>query len=519
MTYPNRYLRRSNFTRDKANGRTFDPSKLDPEFNDIGLAMQQMNDRLRGITNADGTLKDLTPQPAMDLLELNRFVATDGQTAFPMSAYDEVNDVVLAFSGTGLIDTASVTKTDSTTVTLPAQATGAVVTIAIFTAGSGTLARLADGSTADEGASLVAVRDAAGLFDATEVETALEEVMTAVNDLLDDIGSVAGLIRADGTVDFAADQSMGGFKITNAAAGSADGEVVVYEQLQAYVNALNAIVNTYLATAGGTMTGGIDMSGNDIAGLPATPQTEASAASKTYVDAQIVAASSAYQDSTGTIKMHLAVPTGWFECDGTEKLTATYPVLAALCASFARGDETAGNFRLPDFSGRVPMGIGTGLSDQVTDLTLDSGGSAYATAPTVTLAGGGGSGATAVCTVSAGVVVTLRLVTRGSGYTSDPTVVFTGGGGTGAAGTATRALTDRALGDALGEESHIQTSDELYPHTHTVTSNSNTGGANGKPLRDGSDNASTPSTSSTGGGEAFNVMQPSLGVRFIIKHD
>lgn len=81
------------------------------------------------------------------------------------------------------------------------------------------------------------------------------------------------------------------------------------------------------------------------------------------------------------------------------------------------------------------------LEDAVTAITVTTQGSAYTTAPTVTLTGGGtGTGATAVAELGTGAdadkVVKVNVTNPGTGYTSAPTVAFTGGGGTGAAATA-----------------------------------------------------------------------------------
>lgn len=70
-------------------------------------------------------------------------------------------------------------------------------------------------------------------------------------------------------------------------------------------------------------------------------------------------------------------------------------------------------------------------NDGITSIVLLNGGSGYTTAPTVTITGGGGTGATAVAYVNNGVVTSVELTNPGSGYTSDPTVSF-GGPGTGA---------------------------------------------------------------------------------------
>lgn len=75
-------------------------------------------------------------------------------------------------------------------------------------------------------------------------------------------------------------------------------------------------------------------------------------------------------------------------------------------------------------------------TDVVDHITVANGGSAYTTEPTVTLTGGGGTGATAVATISEGVVTAVTVTAGGTGYTSPPTVAFSGGGGTGATATA-----------------------------------------------------------------------------------
>ena len=75
----------------------------------------------------------------------------------------------------------------------------------------------------------------------------------------------------------------------------------------------------------------------------------------------------------------------------------------------------------------------------LTGLTLTNGGAGYTSAPTVSLTGGGGTGATATATLAPRAVAGLTLTNGGSGYTSAPTVTLTGGGGAGASATATLA--------------------------------------------------------------------------------
>lgn len=80
---------------------------------------------------------------------------------------------------------------------------------------------------------------------------------------------------------------------------------------------------------------------------------------------------------------------------------------------------------------------GVTAAGSLDDIAITSGGSGYTSAPTVTLTGGGGSGATAVALLDDDEVVAINVTSPGSGYTSAPTVGFTGGAGTGAAATAT----------------------------------------------------------------------------------
>jgi hypothetical protein len=60
----------------------------------------------------------------------------------------------------------------------------------------------------------------------------------------------------------------------------------------------------------------------------------------------------------------------------------------------------------------------------VISYNITDGGAGYISAPTVTILGGGGSGATATATVSGGAVTAINPMTAGTGYTSAPTVTL-----------------------------------------------------------------------------------------------
>jgi hypothetical protein len=75
----------------------------------------------------------------------------------------------------------------------------------------------------------------------------------------------------------------------------------------------------------------------------------------------------------------------------------------------------------------VITGAGTGAratarvsnTNRITSITIDNGGTGYTTAPTISFLTTAGSGATAVATVSGGVITAINVTNQGSGY---PTV-------------------------------------------------------------------------------------------------
>ncbi len=84
-------------------------------------------------------------------------------------------------------------------------------------------------------------------------------------------------------------------------------------------------------------------------------------------------------------------------------------------------------------------GYGTLIKDTstaVTGILITNGGSGFTSAPTVTISGGGGTGATARAWIALGRVNGITITNGGSNYTTVPSVTISGGGGTGATGTA-----------------------------------------------------------------------------------
>ena len=75
-------------------------------------------------------------------------------------------------------------------------------------------------------------------------------------------------------------------------------------------------------------------------------------------------------------------------------------------------------------------------SDQVIGIDLLSGGSGYSGNTTVTISGGGGTGATANAVVANGAITSIVLETRGTGYTTRPSVTISDTFGTGSSANA-----------------------------------------------------------------------------------
>lgn len=85
----------------------------------------------------------------------------------------------------------------------------------------------------------------------------------------------------------------------------------------------------------------------------------------------------------------------------------------------------------------APIFMGENSTGTLNSVQVTAGGS-YSVCPTgVSFSGGGGSGATATVSCTAGAVVSVAVTSPGSGYTTAPTVSFTGGTGSGATAVAT----------------------------------------------------------------------------------
>ena len=92
----------------------------------------------------------------------------------------------------------------------------------------------------------------------------------------------------------------------------------------------------------------------------------------------------------------------------------------------------------------------------VSSITITAGGTGYNNVPTITIEGGGGTGATAIATVSSGAITTITVTNIGTGYTSTPTVTITPhASDTSATGATASVVLDAAQGNIKTETRNI----------------------------------------------------------------
>ncbi len=245
------------FARAYNNGEAYDYSSLDTQHADLVEGFNLMRARINSISTADGVL--------ITLASTTSFTATASQTAFTVASYDTTNDTVHVYVSGLRLAAASITKTNATTVTIPAQTVGTPVQIDIWTPGSGTTALAS--TSIGQGASLMGVDDAGGLFTATDVDGVTQELGTnlASAAYLGGILTISNyLLKSGGTMTGAI--AMGSNKITGLAAGTAssnDAARMADITSAALQTAMAAyLASTYLALSGGTMSGNIAMGGS-----------------------------------------------------------------------------------------------------------------------------------------------------------------------------------------------------------------------------------------------------------------
>ena len=92
----------------------------------------------------------------------------------------------------------------------------------------------------------------------------------------------------------------------------------------------------------------------------------------------------------------------------------------------------------------------------VSSITITAGGTGYNNVPTITVSGGGGTGATATAEIYSGAVTKITVTNIGSGYTSTPTITITPhASDTTATGATASAILDAAQGTTSVSYTHL----------------------------------------------------------------
>lgn len=163
--------------------------------------------------------------------------------------------------------------------------------------------------------------------------------------------------------------------------------------------------------------------------------------------------------SPGVIWMYggATPPSGWLQCDGSSVSRSTYADLFAIIGTdYGNGLGDGLTFSLPAFSGRVPVGVGTGV-------------------------GGGATGTTGTKPTGGATLITWL---RGMWY---------------------------------GSDTHQLTELEMPAHTHRTDNVWRNSGGGNNPSGVGVSTPANITSTSTGGSQPHNNVQAALGVNFIIK--
>lgn len=458
----------TNFMRDANNGlESPAPLGVDAELNALINVVNQAVLRLRGVTESDGTLVNFASATAQALAGTQDITATAAQTAFvttivwtaaftSANVFVFVNNVKLATSAVAVADDGS----GFLEVTVAAQDAGNVVTIAAFESGAGLLSRLQTIS-ATEGASLIAINDAGGFFSAVQVEAALQELATDAAALTTAVGNTADLIRRTGTVPFTANQSMGGFKLTNLADGVSAQDAVTVNQFNAYTAVWNALQSYFMRLDGTTpMAAALPMGNNKITGL-ANGTVSTDAVNKGQLDLMLPLAGGTM---TGVLNMGsqritaLADPTA--ETDAINLRTArTITAAFASRAQFTAAGTSAWVVPAGVTKARIRVwgGGGGGSSAGSATLGYGGGGGAYAEATltvvpaeSITVIVGAGAAAQATGGNSQVLRGATALITANGGVRGDTT-------GLGGSYSFDASVTGLGINGGAGEAFYINT--------------------------------------------------------------
>jgi len=390
MAYPPLYTRLSNFVRDAYNGLVSpSPSSTDAELNAVATSLNAVINTVRGITAASGRLQNVAQAIAQALVATwtGAAPAAPGPIVTTI-AWDSVysaNSMLVVIGGVALAPSAyTVTHVSGFVEITPSTypATGATTTVWVFEAGAGILTDLA--STANgKGASLIGVEDPDDVLIGATVEAGLVEVATNLAALVTSLGALNRYVLADGTVAMTDDFDAGGFKVTNAADGSADGDLVTVRQIASYIDAWTDLSQFYVKRDGTTAMAGPFNFGNS-KGLNLADPDLSQPLDAVNVRTMLNTVATSGSSPVGVIQDYVgdSAPDNWLICDGQAYLGTSWPILYSLVGTAFKSGYAQGT-KFAVFSGKiVAANLNSDALANLGALTLD-GGQGYVGVPMV----------------------------------------------------------------------------------------------------------------------------------------
>ena len=192
----------------------------------------------------------------------------------------------------------------------------------------------------------VADTDAAAKQQLDVVQTFLDGLLVQLN----------GALRTDGTNAMLATLNMGSQRI---------------EFMADPINVSDAVTKSYMDTetldiradhvkrdGSSVLIGNLNLGGFKVINMNlAAPTLDGDGVSRGYL-LTVLAAIAATPSGTVAAYAGAIAPTGWFLCDGSVVSQTTFAALFAIVSTtYNTGGEGAGNFRLPDLRGRIPVGL------------------------------------------------------------------------------------------------------------------------------------------------------------------
>lgn len=210
-----------------------------------------------------------------------------------------------------------------------------------------------------------------------------------------------------------------------------------------------------------------------------------------------------------------AAPTGWILCDGSAVSTTTYAALYAVIGtafntSGGQSAPSAGTFRVPLLTGRVP--VGRDASNAAFDVLGETGGSATSVAPHTHTDG-------TLATASAAANITLNggshshTGSSGNAGSHSHTIQYSQNGSS----THFHSISDRVAAGANNQNftTDVSVMSTAPDHAHSITVNA---GGTGHTLTDANHSHDVTGSTGSASAEATNGnLQPYIVVNYIIK--